>query len=307
MAKNPILILTGPTASGKSALALAVAGGYRGAVINADSQQVYKDLQVLSARPPTRDTALVPHHLYGHIDGATNYSTGDWLREITHVLEACWAQGVLPIVTGGTGLYIKALMHGMAEMPAAPMELRQRGHALLEQIGLPAFAETLLKRDPLLEGTIDTQNPQRLMRAWEMLELTGRSIRIWQKNTALPFPQATMLAYALMPMRPTLYKSIDDRVHDMVRDGALDEVKQLAGRGLSPHLPVMKGQGVREFAAYLAGDLSRQDAITDTQTNTRRYAKRQLTWLRNQIEEITWLSPEIAWETVREGAESLKN
>lgn len=307
MAKNPILILTGPTASGKSALALAVAGGYRGAVINADSQQVYKDLRVLSARPPERDTALVPHHLYGHIDGAANYSTGDWLRELTHVLEACWAQGVLPIVTGGTGLYIKALMHGMAEMPAAPMELRQKGYALLERIGLPAFAETLLKRDPLLEGTIDTQNPQRLMRAWEMLELTGQSIRIWQKNTALPFPEATILAYALMPLRPKLYKSIDDRVHDMVRDGALEEVKHLMKRGLSGHLPVMKGQGVREFTAHLAGELPLEAAITDTQTNTRRYAKRQLTWLRNQIEEITWLSPEIAWETVREGAESLKN
>jgi tRNA dimethylallyltransferase len=305
--KNPLLIITGPTASGKSALALAVAGGYRGAVINADSQQVYADVCVLSARPPSRDTALVPHHLYGHIDGATNYSTGDWLRELEHVLEACWAQGVLPIVTGGTGLYIKALMHGMAEMPAAPMELRQRGHALLEKIGLLAFAEELLHRDPLLVGTIDTQNPQRLMRAWELLELTGQSIRTWQKNTLLPFPQATIQAFALMPMRPILYRSIDDRVHDMVKGGALDEVKHLMARNLSPHLPVMKGQGVREFAAHLNGEITLEAAIADTQTHTRRYAKRQLTWLRNQIEEITWLSPEIAWETVREAAESLKN
>jgi len=280
---RPILI-AGPTASGKSALALALARRFGGAVINADSQQVYRDWRILSARPTPGDEAEAPHFLYGHVALDAEYSAGAWLRDLEGVLEQCRARDFRPIITGGTGLYFKALTEGLAPIPPIPPDIRAAAEAELQRLGLARFAARLAERDPETAAALDRANPARLLRAWEVLETTGTGLAEWRRATSPPLlPLDRTVAFALTPPRPWLQARCDARFDAMLEQGALDETARVKAQRLDPALPGMKALGAPELMAHLAGALSLDEAVTRAKTATRRYAKRQLTWARNQM------------------------
>ena len=279
----PVLI-AGPTASGKSALAMALARAVGGAVVNADSQQVYAEWRVLTARPPEEDEAAVPHRLYGHVNVAEAYSVGRWLEELREVLADCRALGLRPIVVGGTGLYFRALTQGLAPIPDIPPEVRAAGEAALERSGLARFAADLARRDPDTAATLDLANPRRVLRAREVLEATGTGLAEWKTRTPSPLvPLERAVAVALDPPRERLYARCDARLDAMLANGALDEVSRVICLGLPRSAPAMKAVGAAELAAHLAGELTLDEAVARAKTETRRYAKRQLTWIRNQM------------------------
>jgi tRNA dimethylallyltransferase len=280
---RPILI-AGPTASGKSALALALARRLGGAVINADSQQVYRDWRILSARPTPDDEAQAPHFLYGHVALEAEYSASAWLRDLARVLEQCRARDLRPVITGGTGLYFKTLTEGLAPIPPIPPETRAEAEAELERLGLARLHARLAERDPETAAALDPANPVRVLRAWEVLEATGTGLAEWHSTTAAPLlPLDQTVALALTPPRDWLYARCDARFDAMLASGALDEVADVMALGLDPGLPSMKALGAPELMAHLAGDLSLAEAATRAKTATRRYAKRQMTWARNQM------------------------
>jgi len=280
---RPILI-AGPTASGKSALALALAERIGGAVVNADSQQVYRDWRILTARPSPEEEAGAPHFLYGHVALDADYSVGTWLREIAEVLQSCAARGLVPIVTGGTGLYFKALTEGLAPIPPIPPEVRAAAEAELARLGTAGFAEVLSDRDPETAATLDHANPARLLRAWEVFEATGIGLAEWRRRTEPPLlPIVRVTALALTPPRDWLYARCDARLDAMIAGGALGEAARVMALGLDPTLPGMKAVGAPELMAHLRGELTLDDALIRAKTATRNYAKRQLTWNRNQM------------------------
>ena len=280
---KPILI-AGPTASGKSALALGLARHFNGAVINADSQQIYREWRILSARPSARDEALAPHFLYGHVALDAEYSVGAWLRDLAGALEECRARALTPIITGGTGLYFKALTEGLAPIPPIPPDIRAEAAAELQRLGLTRFAAELAARDPETAATLDQANPMRLLRAWEVLQTTGTGLAGWHRKTPPPLlPIGQTTAFTLTPPRDWLQARCDARFDAMLAEGVLDEVANVMALGLDPALPGMKAVGAPELMAHLAGGLTLNEAITRAKTATRRYAKRQLTWARNQM------------------------
>lgn len=283
---RPILI-AGPTASGKSDLAVSLAERFGGCVINADALQVYAEWALLTARPTAAAMARVPHHLYGHVPARQGHSVGAWLREITPLLAQCAAQECRPIIVGGTGLYFKALTEGLVEIPATPTAIREAAEARLAEGGREALAADLALGDPETLAGIDAQNPARLMRAWEVLETTGRGLAAWQKATPPPLLQAQQCTrLRLMPERAALYDRIADRLDAMLAAGVLGEVAAVARLGLPSSSPAMKAVGAREFMDHLAGSLSLGAARDAAVTATRRYAKRQMTWARNQM--MSW-------------------
>jgi tRNA dimethylallyltransferase len=283
-APQPIVIVAGPTASGKSALALAVAEALGGTVINADSMQVYRDLAVLTARPGTAELARAPHRLYGVIDAAEACSAGRWrdlaLAEIAAVREA----GRVPVLTGGSGLYLRALLDGLAPVPPVPAALREEARALHARLGGEAFRQVLATRDPEAAQRLAAGDTQRLIRAHEVVTATGRPLAEWRRGQgpAAGPPAAVVL---LLPPRADLYAACDVRFLRMMEQGALAEVEVLLARGLDPALPAMRAVGVPELAAVLAGRSSREAAVAAAQQATRRYAKRQYTWFRHQMPE----------------------
>lgn len=281
----PVLLIAGPTASGKSALALRLAERLGGEIVNADALQLYADLRVLSARPTAAEEALAPHHLFGAADGADGWSVGRWLGAALPILEAVAARGRRAIVVGGTGLYFRALTQGLADIPAVPAAVRQAAAAAYDRLGEDAFRQALAARDPAAAARIAPGDRQRLLRAYEVAEATGRALTDWQSNTAAPLRPDQWRAVVLEPDREALYARCDQRLHAMVEQGALEEVRALIARRLDPLAPVMKAVGVRELAAHLAGELTLPKAVALAQQETRRYAKRQLTWFRNQTPE----------------------
>lgn len=269
-----IWLIAGPTASGKSALALRLARRVGGEIVNADALQLYRDLRVLTARPSEEEEAQAPHHLFGVADAADGWSAGRWLTAAQGIIAATTA----PLIfVGGTGLYFRALTHGLAEIPPIPPDTRAAVSARYGALGEAAFREGL---DPASAARIAPGDRQRLVRAGEVLEATGRSITDWQADTTPALDDWT--AVALEPPREALYRRCDERLGAMVEQGALDEVAALVARNLDPALPAMKAVGVREFASHLAGERALEDALTAARQETRRYAKRQLTWQRNQ-------------------------
>ena len=281
---NKPILIAGPTASGKSALALGLARRVGGAVINADSQQVYRDWRILSARPTPEDEALAPHFLYGHVALDAEYSVGAWLDDLAETLEQCRARGLRPVITGGTGLYFKALTEGLAPIPPIPPAIRAGAEAELQRLGLARLAARLAERDPDTAATLDRANPARLLRAWEVLESTGTGLAEWRRATAPPLlPLDRTVALALTPPRPWLHARCDARFDAMLEQGVLGEAARVMALGLDPSLPGMKAVGAPELMAHLAGELSLDQAVTRAKTATRRYAKRQLTWGRNQM------------------------
>ncbi len=278
----PVLLIAGPTASGKSALALRLAERVGGEIVNADALQLYTDLRVLSARPTSDEIVEVPHHLFGVADGADGWSVGRWLDAALPILADIAGRGHRAIVVGGTGLYFRALTKGLAEIPAVPAAVRKATAEAYERLGEHAFRQALAERDPAAAARIAPGDRQRLLRAHEVAEATGKALTDWQSDTAAPLAADQWRAVVLEPDRETLYARCDARLHAMIERGALDEVRALVARGLDPLAPVMKAVGVRELAAHLRGETTLAEAVALAQQETRRYAKRQLTWFRNQ-------------------------
>lgn len=293
-AEPPIraILIAGPTASGKSALALALAERFGGVVVNADASQVYADLRLLSARPSEADEARTPHALYGHVDAAEAYAVGRYLDDVHRVinslatgLEPGFQQtdgtGLLPIFVGGTGLYLEALTAGLAAVPAIPHEIRAHWRSFGSA---PELHAELARRDPEMAARLRPTDPQRLIRALEVLDATGRSLASWQEEaTRGPLDPADTLCIALAPDRAILRDRIAARLEIMVAEGAIEEAAKLDARGLDPSLPAMKALGVRPFAAHARGEISLDEALERTRLDTGRYAKRQSTWFRNRM------------------------
>ncbi|WP_407170557.1 tRNA (adenosine(37)-N6)-dimethylallyltransferase MiaA [Bradyrhizobium sp. ORS 111] len=289
------VLIAGPTASGKSALALELAQKTGGVVINADSMQVYRDLRIITARPTAEEEAQVPHRLYGHVDAGVNFSAGAWVGDAAKALGEVRAQGRLPIFVGGSGLYFKALTQGLSAVPPIPAAVRESVRARLERDGVEALHAELAQRDPLSAARLKPRDRTRIARALEVVEATGRPLPDWHREGLPPLlPPDEFRALFLAPERETLYARIDARFDVMLDSGALEEVGALAARGLDPLLPAMKAHGVPVLIRHLKGEISLEEAAEIGRADTRHYAKRQFTWFRHQLPEFAWIRPEAA-------------
>jgi tRNA dimethylallyltransferase len=281
--KNAILI-AGPTASGKSALALDLAEQKGGVLVNTDSMQGYSVLDVLTARPGKADLQRAPHFLYGHVSPATSYSTGMWLRDVTRLIDEGGFEGKVPIFVGGTGLYFRALAGGMSEMPEIPAAVREHWRCRLTEEGSDRLHQVLLREDPEMASRLKPSDGQRIVRALEVLEASGKSILAWQEARGQPLIEhASAHFFVIEPERAQLVHRIDQRFERMLAEGALEEVRALTAMGLDPALPAMKAIGVRELRAADAGEISFDEAVLRAKIATRQYAKRQSTWFRHQL------------------------
>jgi tRNA dimethylallyltransferase len=286
MQQPAAILIAGPTASGKSALALALAEKLNGVIVNADSMQVYRDLRVITARPTPQEEALVPHRLYGHVDAAVNYSTGQWLRDVSAVLAELKAQGRPAILVGGTGLYFKALTAGLAAVPPIPADIRDAVRARIEKEGASALHAELMRLDPASAQRVTVNDRSRISRALEVMLATGRSLSDWHREGMPPLIDATRAAKVFITCERTeLVHRIEARFAGMLAAGALAEVRALAARELDPSLPAMKAHGVPWLIRHLNGEITLEEASAGAVMDTRRYAKRQLTWFRNQMKD----------------------
>ena len=289
------ILLAGPTTSGKSALALALAETLGGTIINADSMQVYRDLRIITARPSPADEARVPHLLYGHVDAAENYSVGRWCVDAQAAIAETRHAGRLPILVGGTGLYFKMLTQGLAAVPPIPADVRAAVRARLAAEGIaPLYAE-LQQRDPASAAPLMPGDRSRITRALEVVLATGRSLSDWHRE-GMP-PSITVertIKIFLEVERAELYRRIDARFDAMLESGALDEVRALAQRGLDAALPAMKAHGVPWLLRHLKGEITLEEAAEGGKRDTRHYTKRQATWFRNQLPDFRWIKPDEA-------------
>jgi tRNA dimethylallyltransferase len=280
---TPVLLVAGPTASGKSGLAIAAAQAFDGVIINADSMQVYRELAILTARPRPEAAVLAPHRLYGILSAREACSAGRWRQLALDEIAAARAAGKLAIVTGGTGLYLNALVDGIVELPEIPTTLRAHARERFDKLGPVGFRAALAARDPLSAERLSPRDRQRLIRAWEVLEATGRPLADWQSAASeAPPTHLRFAAVRLDPPREALYQAIERRLERMIQEGAVDEVKALLAMHLDPHLPALKAVGVPELAGYLEGRASLDEALAKAKQSTRRLAKRQATWFRHQ-------------------------
>jgi tRNA dimethylallyltransferase len=281
------ILIAGPTASGKSGLALRLAEELGGVVINADSMQVYRELRILTARPTLEDDARVPHALYGFVSGAEAYSAGRYAADAARSLEEARVAGRVPIVVGGTGLYFKALLEGLSPVPSIDPDVRAYWRGQAAQRPAPELHAMLAARDPQTAARLMPTDPQRIVRALEVFESTGRSLSQWQQQPGSPvLAEVDTARLLVLPERKTQVAAIDARFEAMMAAGALDEVRALVALGLSEELPVMRALGVGALAAHLAGNMSLEAGVASAQAQIRQYAKRQRTWLRRNM--ITW-------------------
>ncbi|MGA7711703.1 MAG: tRNA (adenosine(37)-N6)-dimethylallyltransferase MiaA [Rhizomicrobium sp.] len=282
------VLIAGPTASGKSAAALALAEALGGTVINADSMQVYREIRILSARPPDEDMARVPHLLYGHAGARERYSVGRYQTDAIAALSEARAQSRLPIFTGGTGLYFTALTEGLAAIPTVPGSVRKTARDKLDAMGVAALHAELARRDPQTAAQLRPSDTQRVLRAYEVFEATGRPLASWQQAAGTPVLAGLRLAkFVLDVPRPELRQRIDTRFRAMLAAGARAEAAALAG--LDPVLPSAKILGLRELWAWERGLMNEADAIALAVTATRQFAKRQMTWFRSRMSDWTWI------------------
>jgi tRNA dimethylallyltransferase len=299
---NKAVLIAGPTASGKSALALQLAQKTGGVVINTDSMQVYRDLRVLTARPTPKEESAVPHQLYGYVDASVNFSAGAWVADAARVLTEARAQNRLPIFAGGSGLYFKALTRGLSAVPPIPPEIRESVRARLDCDGVEALHAELARHDAVSAERLKPRDRTRIARALEVVEATGRSLTDWHREGLPPIlPPGEFTALFLSAEREALYARIDARFDAMLMAGALEEVAVLAARNLDPLLPAMKAHGVPALIRHLRGELTLEEAATIGRADTRHYAKRQFTWFRHQLPEFEWVPPEAArgWLSAR--------
>jgi tRNA dimethylallyltransferase len=282
------ILIAGPTASGKSALALKLGEQLGGIIINADSMQVYRELRVLTARPEPEDEARVPHALYGFVPAAEAYSAGRFAADARRVLRKAESAGLRPIIVGGTGLYFRALLEGMSPIPSVPDDVRAHWRGEAQRLGALTLHAELGRRDPILAARLAPRDTQRIVRALEVLEATGRSLLDWQRLPGEPVlrPEDTIRLVVTID-RAELYRRCDARFDDMLSRGALEEVAALGGLALPPDRPALQALGIKPLLSYIANTMSLTDASTAAKTETRHYVKRQLTWLRRNM--ITWM------------------
>ncbi|MBI2715524.1 MAG: tRNA (adenosine(37)-N6)-dimethylallyltransferase MiaA [Rhizobiales bacterium] len=297
----PVILIAGPTASGKSALALRLAEKLGGVIVNADSMQVYGDLRIITARPTLDEEARVPHRLYGHVDAAENYSVGRWCRDVGAALKDIAVQERVPILVGGTGLYFKALTSGLAAVPPIPADIRENVRSRLQAEGVaPLYAE-LMERDPVTAHRLMPLDRSRIARALEVMLATGRSLTDWHRNGLPGLIDSSRAAKIFLTCeRRPLVARIETRFAAMLKVGALEEVRMLSERQLDPLLPAMKAHGVPWLIRHLNGEISLDEAAAGAIMDTRRYAKRQHTWFRNQMKD--W--PMVAAEEAQTALES---
>lgn len=283
--KSPVLIVAGPTGSGKSALASDAAEAFGGVVVNADSMQVYRELRMLTARPSPSDEARIPHRLFGVLPAAERCSAGRWLALAQAEIAAAWSAGRLPIIVGGTGLYLKTLLAGLTEVPPVPAAIRAEAEALHAKDGGMSLRERLARLDPEAALRLSATDRQRLLRTYEVVRATGRPLTDWQRRRPASVPAGTVqfMTVVLLPPRRSLYAALDARFDRMLAEGAIDEVSALLILGIDAGLPAMKAVGVRELAGYLRGETTLDQASAAAKQATRRFAKRQFTWLRHQL------------------------
>ena len=276
-------MIAGPTASGKSQLAIDLARRFNGAVINADSMQLYADLEVITARPQPQDMQDIPHHLFGICDAAHRASVAEWLGLAATAIADVRSAGQLPIIVGGTGMYLQAGLRGIAPVPDVPADLHQHCIDLYRQLGGAKFRDMLAGYDADIAARLVDGDSQRLIRAMGVAMATDRPLSWWQQQPHKGAFLGSVITIAMMPPRPTLYDRINQRFDHMLMYGAVDEVARLMARQLDPGLPLMKALGVAPIAAFLAGDMTKDDAAFIAKRDSRRYAKRQMTWIRNNF------------------------
>ena len=285
------ILISGPTASGKSAVALELAERFGGDVINADSMQVYRELKLLTARPEPADMAGIPHHLYGTVEVAESYSVGHWLADAAAALKAAQETRRLPILVGGTGLYFKALLEGLSPLPDIPPETRELWRERSERLDAEGLFAELKARDPVMAERLMPSDKQRVVRALEVIAATGITLAEWQRTPGTPTLETDdVLKLVVAPERELLYRAIDARFDRMIDEGAIDEVRALVDLRLRPDLPAMRALGVRELAACLAGTATLEEASTKAKTESRRYAKRQMSWTRRFMADWEWFA-----------------
>lgn len=279
---KPVICIAGPTASGKSAYALHVAEAVGGEIVNADALQVYADLEILSARPPKTEMAEIPHHLFGHIAGDVRYSTGAWLRTVEPLILEILARGKAPVLVGGTGLYFRALLQGMADIPTVPEGVQNDTATMLETDGIAALRRRATDLDPVATSRVLGDDPQRLQRIVNVAIGTGKALSVWQADTRPVIPSRFARFCVLTPPREILYERINARYDQMLRKGGLEEAKTVFEKAFDEGLPVMKAIGLRQLQRYFDGGCALDEAVGDAKRESRRFAKRQMTWFRNQ-------------------------
>ena len=290
MTRRAILI-AGPTASGKSALAVRLAQRHDGVVINADSMQVYRNLEILTARPAASDLKAARHALYGYVAGDEPYSVGRWMADVAEVMAECWANGITPILTGGTGLYFKALLEGLSPIPAIPAPLREHWRAEAQRLGPAALHALLSARDLATAAKLPPTDPQRLTRALEVLDATGRGLADWQREPGRPvLDESETLRLVVSHERAELHRRSNARFDAMIAAGAVEEARALAAQGYSSELPVMRALGVAPLIAAAESRLPLAEAVEQAKLDTRQYIKRQETWLRRNMMSWKWTS-----------------
>ena len=299
MGNFAVILLAGPTASGKSALALALAEQFGGTIINADSMQVYRDLRLITARPSLEEERRMPHALYGHVDAAENYSVGAWRSEAAAELAMAERQSRAAIVVGGTGLYFNALTRGLTAIPPIPKQVRDDVRARLKSDGAAALHDELKRLDPHAAARLNRGDRARISRALEVMVATGRSIRDWHEDAKPDGPDSLRaVRIFLSPERDELARRIGARFDAMIEAGAIEEVRALMARNLDPSLPAMKAHGVPWLIRQLRGEITLAQAVEGAKRDTRQYTKRQETWFRNQLPEFAWVDPEKALAAV---------
>jgi tRNA dimethylallyltransferase len=303
-----IILIAGPTASGKSALALELAQRRDGVIVNADSMQVYRDLHIITARPSVEEERRVPHRLYGHVDAAENFSVGRWCEEAAAVLAETRRTARAAILVGGTGLYFNALTRGLAAVPPIPAAIREEVRARLSSDGVAALHAELKWRDPAAAARLMPGDRARITRALEVVLATGRSLLDWHdENKPAGVDPARAAKIFLAPDRDELMRRIDARFDAMMAAGALEEVRALAARNLDPNLPAMKAHGVPWLIRHLNGEITSEAAVEEAKRDTRQYTKRQATWFRNQLPDFAWVEPEQAGDAVEEQLRALNS
>ena len=299
MSRTKAVLIAGPTASGKSALALALAREIGGMVVNTDSMQVYRDLRVITARPSPAEERAAPHRLYGHVDAAVTYSVARFLADAAAALAEAERLGLTPVFVGGTGLYFKALTQGLSHVPPIPAEFREAIRARLGEEGPEALHADLARRDPAAAARLKPGDRTRIARALEVIEATGRPLHEWNTENAPPLVEPSQAVRVFLESdRRQLHARIDARFNAMLSAGALDEVRALAARGLDPLLPAMKAHGVPWLIRHFKGEMTLDAAAEQAKRDTRHYAKRQFTWFRHQLADWIRVAPEGARETV---------
>ncbi|MEQ8558771.1 MAG: tRNA (adenosine(37)-N6)-dimethylallyltransferase MiaA [Henriciella sp.] len=281
---RPAILIHGPTASGKTQLSIEVARKYDGEIVNADSMQVYRELKVISARPDAAEMDGVPHHLFGHMPASERYSTGQWLEQARPVIEDIQKRGKTAVVVGGTGLYLLALTEGLSEIPPVPEETRHEVLEIAKADGVRGLKTRLQTVDPKAAARIDDNDRQRLTRAYEVWLATGTPLTAYQNRRSKPVLNADeWLGIALTPPRAKLYARIDRRFEGMLMEGAMEEARELVRLGIDPELPAMKAHGMPWLSAFIRGEIDSSLAAENAKRDTRRYAKRQFTWIGRQF------------------------